>query len=592
MQEFQLSKFTREGEQLLREVTDEFKRLNLDTSRLPKTFPDDGGKIKLVFVGQYGAGKSSIIKMLTGEDVAIGAGITTQNATAYDWNGLEIVDTPGIDTELRPDHDAITYDQINHAALLVFVVTNEGFSQRMGEHFRKLAVEHKRAANMILVVNKMDRTQLGNVPAQQEIITADLQKVIEPFSPNEMYLSFTDTASYFKALDETDPRRKGRRLERSGIEIFIRNLNRFVADKGVLQKINLPLNVIAAEIRNVNANHDAADFAALKETFRYEQHILQGGKRKCLQDIDEAICVFKAVVSRCGRETAQSVTSQTDEDAAKKFFFDAQNRVRLYAEICAQKISDHIKDFAEAGASDLIAYENSTFVRQVKLNFATHAAQSNQFVHGGAAAVGVGGVAAGAFVFQEGAQIAARFAEVAVTPLGHFVGNVAKVGIGGVLAGQGVPAPVAGLLGDQAGNLLVKLPIFRADPTIANRIAQVFTGHGAKIFGGVMAGVALFGGLFMIHREGKHAQESEQKLHNVREEIISGFDEVADDIARELSSNVRDFMTKHVDPLIANFSKQIRDIDAQACAEDFKRKKLSTLLNRTEKLIAEVQTCK
>ena len=40
---------------------------------------EDTGNIKLVFAGQYSAGKSSILKMLTGRnDIAIGAGITTQ----------------------------------------------------------------------------------------------------------------------------------------------------------------------------------------------------------------------------------------------------------------------------------------------------------------------------------------------------------------------------------------------------------------------------------------------------------------------------------------------------------------------------------
>ena len=42
--------------------------------------------IRLVFAGQYSAGKSSILKMLTGKtDIAIGAGITTQQALTYNW---------------------------------------------------------------------------------------------------------------------------------------------------------------------------------------------------------------------------------------------------------------------------------------------------------------------------------------------------------------------------------------------------------------------------------------------------------------------------------------------------------------------------
>ena len=53
---------------------------------------EDTGNIKLVFAGQYSAGKSSILKMLTGRnDIAIGAGITTQKAHSYDWNGLRFL---------------------------------------------------------------------------------------------------------------------------------------------------------------------------------------------------------------------------------------------------------------------------------------------------------------------------------------------------------------------------------------------------------------------------------------------------------------------------------------------------------------------
>ena len=85
-------------------------------------------KIRLVFAGQYSAGKSSILKMLTGRtDITVGADITTQHTHVYDWNGMEVVDTPGIHTQLRPDHDAISYEAIASADMLVFVITNELF---------------------------------------------------------------------------------------------------------------------------------------------------------------------------------------------------------------------------------------------------------------------------------------------------------------------------------------------------------------------------------------------------------------------------------------------------------------------------------
>ena len=98
-------------------------------------------KIKLVFAGQYSAGKSTIIKMLTGnESIATGAEITTQEAHSYDWNGLEITDTPGVHTTLRPDHDEISYEAIASADMLVFVVTNELFDSYIATRRIELSV--------------------------------------------------------------------------------------------------------------------------------------------------------------------------------------------------------------------------------------------------------------------------------------------------------------------------------------------------------------------------------------------------------------------------------------------------------------------
>ncbi|MBR3050091.1 MAG: GTPase domain-containing protein, partial [Selenomonadaceae bacterium] len=517
MEEFQLSKFTKEGAQLLRDVTDEFNRLGIDASRFPKTFPDDSGKIKLVFVGQYSAGKSSIIKMLTGEDVAIGAAITTQDSTPYEWNGLEIIDTPGIETELRPDHDEITYEQINHAALLIFVITNEGFSQRMGDHFRTLAIDQKRAANMVLVVNKMDRTALGNVPEQQQVIYEDLKKVTTPHDPKDLYVSFVDTASYFKAMQETDERRKNRRLERSGHDIFVANLNRFVAQKGVFQKINLPLNTIAAEIRNASggsSDKEKADVAAYVETICHSKKILLNAKRECLEDIDGIISNFKIDVSRRGRDTAESALSQKSEDVAKQVLADAQERVKLSTEDCAQKISDRIKRFSEQSDENLKTYESSTFVQQVQANFLANLNVQgvDGLAQGIGAAVGTGGAVAGAAIAQHGAQFAAQYAQTAVTPLGRVVAGVASEGVGGALTAQGVHPFISDFLGGQAGNLLTKIPIFRAEPTMLNKIARVFTNNAGKI--GTALGI--LGALWTIYSiikgdEENRKRESEQQ---------------------------------------------------------------------------------
>ena len=162
--------------------------------------------------------------------------------------------TPGIHTEIEgSDHDEKTYYQIDHAALLIFVVTAQGFDNRMGNHFRKLAFEQDRAKNMVLVVNKMDQTALGNVPEQQKIIAEDLKKVFvgTSYTPEQLYLSFTNTGYYFDWQTETDEEMKEILIEQSGYEKFIENLNKFVASRGVLSKIQSPLETLKSSITNV-----------------------------------------------------------------------------------------------------------------------------------------------------------------------------------------------------------------------------------------------------------------------------------------------------------------------------------------------------
>jgi GTP-binding protein EngB required for normal cell division len=54
--------------------------------KVPTTILSEDNTVVLVFAGQYSAGKSTIIKALTGrEDIATGAGITTEQAHTYDW---------------------------------------------------------------------------------------------------------------------------------------------------------------------------------------------------------------------------------------------------------------------------------------------------------------------------------------------------------------------------------------------------------------------------------------------------------------------------------------------------------------------------
>jgi predicted GTPase len=111
--------------------------------------------LTVAFVGQYDSGKSTMISALTDRrDIPIDADVCTDKVTAYDWNGIRILDTPGIHAGY-PHHDEITYAAINKVDLLIFTITNELFDDVIGAHFRDLCFARNKASETLLVVNKM-----------------------------------------------------------------------------------------------------------------------------------------------------------------------------------------------------------------------------------------------------------------------------------------------------------------------------------------------------------------------------------------------------------------------------------------------------
>ena len=203
-------------------------------SRLPGSGQSEDASFRLVFAGQYSSGKSTIIKALTGKDeILTGAGITTDRVQDYDWNGVVITDTPGIHTSIRPDHDEDGYRAISEADLLVFVVTNELFDELIGQQYRKLTVDLDKGHETIVVVNKMDRHAKGNCPESRSILTEALRQPLEPFSPQEMKLTFTDAESALEATGESDPEISEMLEERGNIAALVDGLNGLVSEKGL-----------------------------------------------------------------------------------------------------------------------------------------------------------------------------------------------------------------------------------------------------------------------------------------------------------------------------------------------------------------------
>ena len=196
------------------------------------------GILGVAFVGQYSAGKSTIISGMTGRrDIRIDADIATDKTTNYDWNGIKLIDTPGLFTD-RQDHDEITYEAINKSDLLVFCLTYMLFDSLTAENFKKLAYEKGYRWKMMLVINKMS-DEAGEEEQKIANYRKSLADALKPYSLDEFPICFIDAKDYCEGIDGKDDFL----TEISRFSTFIDALNQFVERRGSLARFDTPVRI-------------------------------------------------------------------------------------------------------------------------------------------------------------------------------------------------------------------------------------------------------------------------------------------------------------------------------------------------------------
>ena len=391
---FEIAKITKAVDRL-REKTEqtfgdieEKTGIELNYDAIDSLAIDSNRQLSLVFIGQYSGGKSSIIKMLTGdEDVEIGAGITTGARKVYKWSGMDVVDTPGIQTGIRPDHDAITYKAIAKADLLVYVITNEGFDSLMIDNFKKIAYETKNQKNnedngvgklneMILVVNKMART--GNTPENQCRIEQDIRNVLPPDETDNLRICFLDAESYLDYMVETDEEIKEELLERSGYEVFVDCLNDFAKEKGLAGRLNSPVQQLEAALKDAigvlkgstgDANADGAD-SILRSTINR----LRRSRRRGETELNAIFRRHAMAIRSVGQELAGSMGSETFESVQQGI----NDRLLDISNACREEVENKVEELNEELSDSIEEILTGEFAQNIQSNIGNSNSEAAQ----------------------------------------------------------------------------------------------------------------------------------------------------------------------------------------------------------------------
>lgn len=522
--------------------------------------------IRLVFAGQYSAGKSSILKMLTGKtDIAIGAGITTQQAHTYNWNGLEVIDTPGIHTELRPDHDEISYEAIASADMLVFVVTNELFDAYIADHFRKLAIDKDKAGEMILVVNKMERAADGNSSAQRDIIREDLQKVLSPYTPEQLNLSFLDAESYLDGIAEqgNDAELAEELIERSGYSTFVETLNRFVDTKSLSSKLTTDLYMIDEQIekaiKTLQPEALDSDIDALEESFIQQRHVLIEARGRMQQEVKDIYISTSSRIRDIGLDAANLLIDGCKQDEVeselRKAIQQANDLIEKSQAEALEVISARLNEIGQ----QLETIENSEFSRNLKSRL------SGKFDG-----------------FPEGIQRILTNAGYGFQKAGQVVlNNAYKVGAQGGLK-------LTNFSGSTIHQMVLKIGRsigYKFKPWQAIKFTRGIA-IGGQVLGALGVGVTVF----MQIKADKDEQRVREDLKNNRQNIRSQFNMVANELEDFARQYIKDNVDRSLEPSILTIDRNIQEIRDSRISRSLLCRNMEVLQKECRLLIEDIHS--
>lgn len=523
MENLKIVEFNKKYQQLAVQCRDTLNNIQqetgiqFDVSVFDDTAVDMDSILNIVFVGQYSAGKSSIIKMLTqDEGIEVGAAITTQSYTPYEWNNMYIVDTPGIQTGIREDHDAITEEAIQKADLIVFVITNELFNPTVLRYFNKLAYDMGKGKKMILVINKMVR---GGEP---EVLLEDLQRVLSqpygqyPLLPLDTFRPcFIDAQSYLDALDEADSAFRQDLLRQSHYDDFVCILNDFADEKGLYGRFVRKVQIIEDTLDAINERIEAT----CESNREQEQNLndllfsIKESKRCEVRKLKDLYQNARQSICYVGAQFASTIGTGSSEELEQSFS-DAQNQIN--------DILDKVEAETQNIVSEIMA-QSQDFGIQLE----------NQ----------VSGMTDESFAFRDNAGDSANVEGVQQNFSQEFVNGMANATMSILNNGYTKDLLIQGLKTFKYNTWLDKLPLIGQGTAKATAAAsKLIPVIGAAIQVAVSIG-------------GKIAEDNRlTKLAQLRADIRKNYDDYADQVYKQGMQHV-------VTPIVEELDKAINETE-------------------------------
>lgn len=475
------------------------------------------GILTVAFVGQYNAGKSTTISAITGRrDISIDSDIATDKTASYDWNGIQIIDTPGLFTD-RKDHDEITYEAINKADLVVFCLTYMLFDSVTVENFKKLAYEKGYRWKMMLVINKMS-DEAGEEAQKIANYRKSLTEAIKPHNLDEFPVCFIDAKDYCEGVDEDEEFL----IEISRFQTFIHALNSFVEKRVVLAQFDTPVRIALSMLDEAqlsltrNSTEDSAFLEVLtrlSRTVRKERDRLRTKVKSIALEMSTAITKEGTILaSAVGIEQDFKELNENAEFNVQQQYEKAETTLQAAVNSAVEDIREEVGEVLQGNlvqgfiaclekvenvSAENVVYSSNTERLKGQVNFLKIIGET-------------AGVQLSSFITRSFANTAGK-------------GFVSSINV----AGSGAYTSVLAI-GKFVG--------FKFKPWQAVGIAKNI-GNAAKFLGPALAIVSIGVDCVQMHKE----QQREKQIADIQCDITSQFQKIAKDLENQIELQLWDF---------------------------------------------------
>ena len=206
--------------------------------------------ITIAFVGEYNAGKTTLINILTNNNLSISAKPETSQSIKIPWNNYTIIDTPGLGSG-NPDHDNQTEQWLAGADLLIYVLTPDLFNQFAGRRFHDILKKYNRKQELMLVMNMIDQED-----NDIDVFYEELQNVIDPTPLEDYYPTFISAKYYLQSIKTDDVGDKKYYEEKSNFNTLLETLDNFLLNKEQKSRLTTPLTKLYALSQVIEFNSE------------------------------------------------------------------------------------------------------------------------------------------------------------------------------------------------------------------------------------------------------------------------------------------------------------------------------------------------